>query len=157
MDHDFEKDAAKLKPGEYLETRKKQFSKAPPYIVVGNGRSSKDHSVNDVMDAFKVFMGLSKAQQGLFLDFKTIWEDQKMQEHYAQHKAENPNLIRLEKNANNYCHQDIKKRLSQNRNRTEMQEKGVLKKVKNGEFMLNPYIFIPTDDFSRIASIWKNI
>lgn len=157
MDYELEQQTNNLKPGEEIVAtyQKKKIDKKPPYITVGNGISTKDFPAEVAMDAFKVFGKLSKTQQELFIDMKDIYVTQNMTNWQNKFKAENPNLVYLNKSKENEEHQNIKKRMGQNRNGSKLQELGVLIKVKNSVYMLNPYIFIPPYDFKKVSELWK--
>jgi hypothetical protein len=47
--------------------------------------------------------------------------------------------------------------MSQNFNRKVLEKNGVLKQINPGRYMLNPYIFIPYNDFEKIAKIWEEL
>jgi len=159
MDHELKEKVNGLKNGEKIVAtyQKKKSSNTPPYITVGNGFSTKNFPVEVVVDAFKVFSELSKAQQGLFVDLKDILVDQNMNNHYKKRKVDNPNLIILERSKSNLVHQKIRTKMSQNRNRKALETKGVLKQINPGRYMLNPYIFIPYNDFEEVAKIWEEL
>jgi hypothetical protein len=137
--------------------RKKSRDKKPPFIVVGNGFATKKFPENVSQDAFKIFNDLSKAQRELFIDFKDLLVQQQMESHYGRKEVENPNLIRVENDKDNDLHNSIRDRMSKNRNGAMLEEKGVLKKIKNGRYMLNPYIFIPANNFEEVAQIWDDL
>ena len=159
MEYELEKVVEKLGAGKKLVTTQqfKNADKGPPYIAVGNGRSTKDCPVNVVMDAFQVFSELSPAQRQLFIDLKDVLVEERMAGHYSTRHHENPNLIWLDDHDSNEFHQSIRTRMGQNRNGTTLEEKGVLKKIKVGKYMFNPYLFPPPDDFKRIAEIWEEL
>jgi hypothetical protein len=159
MDYEAEQIANNLKPGEKLVTthQKKKVDKKPSYIIVGNGVATKAFPAAVTMDAFRVFSSLTKEQQGLFIDLKDIYVQQNLDNYQKQRTVENPNKIVLDKNKDNELHQSIKARMGNRRNCTTLEEKGVLKKIKTGIYMLNPYLFIPSDDFKQIAEIWADL
>jgi hypothetical protein len=159
MNKDLEERIIKLKPGEQIKAtyEKKKKGSSPPYIVVGNGMATKEFPTDAVIDAFEVFSELPKAQQRLFIWLKDILVYQNMDNHYAKRRVENPNLIKLDKNKENEEHQRIRKLMSENRNGSELGAKGVIKKMKIGVYMLNPYIFIPPYDFQAVAELWKGL
>lgn len=157
MDYELEEKLRGLQSGEQLIAtyQKKQKSKTPPYIAVGNGLSTKSFPEEVVMDSFKVFSELSKTQQGLFVGLKDILINERMTNYRNKRKIDNPNLVTLERN--NSVHQDIKDKMSQNRNRKTLEVNGILKQIKPGQYMLNPYIFIPHKDFDDVARIWEEL
>ncbi len=159
MNDELEERASKLKPGQQLVAtyKTKKRDSTPPYIIVGNGVSTKEFSADVVIDAFEVFSELSKTQQRLFIWLKDILVNQYMDNYYAKRTVENPNLVRLDRSKENEHHQRIRTMMGQNRNGSELVEKGVLKKVRNGVYMLNPYIFIPANEFQSIAEIWEDL
>jgi hypothetical protein len=159
MDYELEEKLQNLKSNEEIEAtyRKKKKSLSPPYITVGNGVATKKFPSDVVMDAFEVFGNLTKARQSIFKDFKDIWVRQAMDNHYSKRKVDNPNLIQLDRHNDNELHQRIKTRMMQNRNGSELERSGILKKIKNRQYMLNPYIFIPAGDFEKVAEIWEGL
>jgi len=159
MDYLLEEMTKDLKTGEKIVSThtKAKIDKTPPYITVGNGLTTKDFPENVAKDAFKVFRALTKEQQGLFIDLKDIYIQQNMSNFQKRRRVDNPNNVVLEKNKENDLHQSIKKRMGQRCNGTELEAKGVLKKLKPGNYMLNPYIFIPPYDFKKVAAIWDEL
>jgi len=159
MDYELEEMTKNLKPGEKIVSThtKTKTDKTPPYITVGNGIATKTFPENVAKDAFKVFRTLTKEQQDLFIDLKDVYVQQNMSNYQKQRTVDNPNNVVLDKNKDNDLHQSIKKRMGQRRNGTELEAKGVLKKLKPGNYMLNPYIFIPPYDFKKVAAIWDEL
>jgi len=159
MDYELEEGLRGLRSGEQLIAtyQKKKNSKTPPYIAVGNGLSTKSFPEEVVMDAFKVFSELSKTQQGLFVGLKDILIKERMANYRNKRKVDNPNLVTLERSKSNSAHQDIKDKMSKNRNRKTLEINGILKQIKPGQYMLNPYIFIPHKDFDDVARIWEEL
>ncbi|MCP3684807.1 MAG: hypothetical protein GY861_19235 [bacterium] len=133
----------------------KERSKSPPYITVGNGIATKAFPDSVAVDTIRVLNELTKEQRGLVADLKDILVEQWMSDHYSNRISKNPNLITLQRKGNNECHDNISKRMSEHRNCTELTEKGVLVKVKNRQYMLNPYMFIPSKDFKQIEELWR--
>jgi hypothetical protein len=159
MYYELEEKMSDLKSGEQIVAtyQKKKSSKTPPYITVGNGLSTKIFPEEVVVDAFEIFSELSKTQQCLFIDLKNILVAQNMKNYYDKRKVENPNIIILQRSKGNLVHKNIRVKMSQNRNRKVLEKKGVLKQVKPGSYMLNPYVFIPYKDFSEVVKIWEEL
>lgn len=148
-----------LKRSEELEVsyRVKAKEKKPPYIAVGNGFETKGFPKGVSMDTFKILCGLSKAQQRLFVDFKDLLVQQRVSNGRRKQDVDKINVVRVENDKDNDLHQDVKKRLSDHKNGTKLEEEGVLKKIKTGSYMLNPYIFIPPDSFKEVAQKWDEL
>lgn len=159
MNYELEERVKGLKRGEQVVAtyQIRKNNKTPPYITVGNGLSTKKFSEDVVMGAFEVFIELSKTQQGLFVDLKNILVAQNMDNYYSKRKVVNSNLIILQKSKSNLVHKSIRTKMGQNRNRKELEKKGVLKQIKPGSYMLNPYVFIPYGDFDEVARIWGEL
>jgi hypothetical protein len=159
MDYELEEKLRGLNRGEQVVVtyQKKKKNKSPPYITVGNGLSTKNFSDEVVMDAFKVFSELSKTQQNLFIALKDLLIEENMGNYYSNRKVDNPNLIILDRSKSNLVHQNIRTKMSQNFNRKVLEKNGVLKQINPGRYMLNPYIFIPYNDFEKIAKIWEEL
>ena len=157
IDYEIEEKKQNLKPTEELEVsyRVKGKEKKPPYIAVGNGFETKEFPAGVSMDTFKVFSELSKAQQRLFVDFKDLLVDQRVSLGRRKQDVDKINVVTLYND--DELHQDIKKQLSKHQNGTKLEEKGVLKKIKNGRYMLNPYIFIPRHSFEEVAKLWDEL
>ena len=136
---------------------KKKNEKVPPFLVIGNGKATKDFPEDVAIDAIRVLSKLSPTQVGLIAELKDILVNQTIRNHYSKRRADNPNLIVLDKNKDNELHKSIRTRMSDNKNGSKLQELGVLKQLKPGTYMLNPYMFIPPYEFKRIAQIWKDM
>lgn len=133
---------------------KKLYSKSPPYITVGNGLATKQYPADLSIDAFEVFNDLSRAQRGLFIKFKNILVKQNFDNWIAKNTVANPNIVYL---SGTEDHDNIRAEMSKNRNGTNLEKKGVLKKIKNNVYMLNPFIFIPANNFGSIAKAWDEL
>ena len=136
---------------------KKKNEKVPPFLVIGNGKATKDFPEDVAIDAIKVLSKLSPTQVGLIAELKDILVNQTISNHYKKRRVDNPNLIVLDKNKDNELHKSIRTRMSDNKNGTRLQELGVLQQTKPGTYMLNPFMFIPPYEFKRIAQIWKDM
>ena len=159
MRYQLEQKIENLKPGKYVEAKYeiRKKDKSPPYIVVGNGISTKDYPDELVMDAFKVFADLTSAQQRLVILLKDILIQQNLKNRGARTKADNPNLIKLHRGNHDEVHQEIKSKMGQNKNGSTLEEKRVLKKVRNGQYMLNPFMFPPAEGFPQVLKIWDEL
>ena len=159
MSYELDERTNALKSGEQLVATyyKRKRGSTPPYIIVGNGYSTKAFPPEVVMDAFEVFSELSTAQQKLFIWLKDILVSQNLNNHYAKRRVENPNLVRLDRGKDNEDHLRIKTMMGENRNGSVLKEKGVLEKVERGVYMLNPYLFIPSSDFADVAKLWEDL
>lgn len=148
-----------LNSNEHYEilVNKKKNEKKPPFVVIGNGKATKDFPEDVVIDAIRVLSKLSPTQVGLIADLKDILINQNIRNHYKKRRVDNPNLIVLDKNKDNELHKSIRTRMSDNKNGAKLQELGVLKQLKPGAYMLNPYMFIPPYEFKRVAQIWKDM
>jgi hypothetical protein len=148
-----------LNSNEHYEilVNKKKNEKVPPFLVIGNGKATKDFPEDVAMDAIKILSNLSPKQIGIVVDLKDILVNQTIRNHYRKRRVDNPNLIVLAKNKDNELHKSIRTRMSENKNGTKLQELGVLKQPKPGTYMLNPYMFIPPYEFKRVAQIWKDM
>ena len=157
FEYELEEKKQNLKPDEELEVsyRVKKKEKKPPYINVGNGFETRDFPAGVSLDTFKVFSELSKAQQRLFVDFKDLLVDQRVSLGKRKQDVDKINVVTLYND--DEWHLGIKKQLKDHKNGTELEEKGVLKKIKNGRYMLNPYIFIPRHNFEEVAEIWNEL
>ncbi len=148
-----------LNSNEHYEilVNKKKNEKVPPFLVIGNGKASKDFPEDVAIDAIGVLSKLSPKQMSIVVDLKDILVNQNIWNFYRKRRVHNPNLIILDKNKDNELHKSIKARMWDNKNGTKLQELGVLKQLKSGTYMLNPFMFIPPYEFKRIAQIWKDM
>lgn len=148
-----------LNSNEHYEilVNKKKNEKVPPFIVIGNGKATKDFPEDVAIDAIRVLSKLSPTQVGLIAELKDILVNQTIRNHYSKRRVDNPNQIVLDKNKDNELHKSIKARMSENKNGAKLQELGVIKQIKPGTYMLNPYMFIPPYEFKRVAQIWKDM
>jgi hypothetical protein len=140
-----------------VQISKQTNDKVPPYLIVGNGRSNKEFPEHLAVDTFRVLSSLSPDLRWLFINLKDILVTQNINNSYPKRRVENPNLIILERNKDNELHKSIRKKMSENGYRRKLEEQGVLKQLKPGTYMLNPHMFIPSEDFKRIAQIWKDL
>ena len=156
---ELEQNIKELKSNERVNVQisKQTNDNLPPYLIVGNGRSSKEYPEHIVIDTFRVMSNLSPDLRWLFINLIDILVTQNINNRYPKRRVENPNLIILEKNKDNELHKSIKKKMSENGNRRKLEEQRVLKQVKPGTYMLNPHMLIPSEDFKRIAQIWKDM
>lgn len=160
MDFELGQQLGNLKPGEKLVTtyQKKQSGDGPPYVSLGSGLATRKFPEGVSIDALEVFSDLSKEQQRLFIYFKDVLVEQMMERYQSKRTVENPNKVPLSKNPDNELHQRIRSLISVRKNGTILEEKGVLKRIKVGVYMLNPYIFIPPlVDFDEVAKIWEEL
>lgn len=148
-----------LESNEHYEilVNKKKNEKVPPYLVLGNGKTTKDFPEGVAIDAIGVFSKLSPSQLEILVVLKDILINQNIVNFYRNRRVDNPNLVLLERNKDNVLHKSTKKKMSDNYNGTKLQQLGVLKQLKPGTYMLNPYMFIPPYEFKRVAQIWKDI
>ncbi|NRQ01301.1 hypothetical protein [Marinobacterium sp. xm-d-530] len=136
---------------------KKKNEKTPPFLVIGNGKASKEFPEDVAIDAIGVLSKLSPKQMGIVIDLKDILVNQNIWNFYRKRRVHNPNLIVLDKNKENELHKSIRTRMSDNKNGAKLQELEVLQQIKPGTYMLNPYMFIPPYEFKRVAQIWKDM
>lgn len=146
-----------LKNNEQIEVTvsKKKKAKSPPYTTIGNGMSTKEFAPELVMDALKVFGGLTPAQQAIVLHFRDVINNANMQAKQHKRPVDNPNEIILSKNDLN--DQTVQGQLRDNGNASKLIERAVIKKVKIHHYMVNPYMFIPHDNFDKVADRWHNL
>lgn len=113
----------------------KQTVVYPPYMIVGNGRYSKRHGVKS-MDIVDVCAQLNTAENSVLKFFKDCFVDNTI------NKEEYPNIVVPAgwDSFDNYLKKSLEK------NYAHMEYVGVLKRVKRGVYMLNPYLFMPRKD-----------
>ena len=157
-DPPFKNKIDELKKNEQITVfyRKTNITKTPPYITLGSGLKTKKFDKKDIVDALKVFSDLNPSQQKIVLYFKDQIIQTRANAHYAKQTLENPNLVTLSKSKNDLEAKEIRRLLRQNSNGKALADK-VLRKFNNTEFMLNPFMFIPNDNFDQVAAIWKDL
>lgn len=157
MNDEIKQKTAELKKNQELVAtyQIRERGKSPPYITVGNGIATKAFPKNLVIDTFRVLNELTKEQRELVADLKDILVQQQMKAHYSNKNIKKQNIITLEGKNKNDIHDHISKKMSEHRNCTELEKKGVIVKLKNRQYMLNPYMFIPSKDFKHVSEIWE--
>jgi len=152
------KNISDLKSNEQLDViiRKKKKDKTPPYSTIGSGFSTKDFKEDVVVDAFKVIGNLSPQQLEIFLYFRDEVVQKQLDEFRTNIANTSPNTIVLSKSTLDYKTKELKRLLRANGNSKKMIELDIIRKVKAGVYMVNPYILIPTKNFSDVASEWNN-
>lgn len=146
-----------LQKNEEIEVtiNKRKKAKSPPYTTIGNGMTTKDFKSGLVVDALRVFGALNPTQQIIVLHFRDALNTANMQAKQNKRPVERPNEVIL--SSIDPQDQAIKKMLRDNSNSIKLVEKGVIKKLKSNHYMVNPYMFIPPENFDKIAETWHNL
>lgn len=141
---------------EVLITKRKKAS-TPPYLIIGNGRTTKEYKDACVIDAFKVVGQLSAQQLEIFLYFRDVIVDNALYHRNAKMTNERPNEVEIPRTSGDTKAQEIKTLLRNNRNGARLQELAIIKRVSMGVYMVNPYLIIPHDNFAKVAKQWEEI
>jgi hypothetical protein len=80
-----------------------------------------------------------------------------LEQRTTRFKDEHPNTVILSKSTHDTEAVEIKDLLSSNANGKKLADLGIIKKIGNGKYMVNPYILIPAEDFSKVANEWESI
>jgi len=152
------KDKITLNEGEELEVsyRKKKKGSCPPFIAVGNGNTSKAFREKAVVDGFEIVCSLSPKQIEIFSYFKKQVLDNHLSAYRAKSYTPQINHVFFPKSTDPEA-DTIRKLLGQNNNATTMIDKNVIKKISLHEYMVNPYLLIPTKNFDEVAKLWDSL
>ena len=119
----------------------------PPYMVVGNGRHSKRYGVKS-MDIIDVCAQLNTSENKVLKFFRDCFTDNTI------NNEEYPNIVV----PSSWKEYDTYIKKSLEKNYTHMEYLGVLKRVKRGIYMINPYLFMPRRDALVKSQIkWEEI
>jgi hypothetical protein len=148
----------KLKKNEQVVVSytKTDASKKPPYSIVGNGHMTMIYS-DEVMDTLVIFGRLTAKQQDIVLYFRDEMMERQMIAFYAKFKLDNPNLAELSKSKQDARAQYVRGLLRDNGNQKQLVTLNIIRKIDNVHFMLNPFMFIPYNDFDKVAEIWREL
>lgn len=148
-----------LKNNEEIEVKysKKKKSKTPRYLTIGSGMTSKDFKENVVVDAFAVIGQLSKQQLEIFLYLRDLRVEKDLEHYNSKAINKKPNTVSIPKFKDDERAKQTKENLRKNNNGKTMIELGIIKKVKAGVYMINPYLLIPNDNFDEVAKQWDEI
>lgn len=130
--------------GESIEITRRSKAKEPlpSYTMVGNGITTK-HGTS--LDVLKVCGELNQAEIKLLCFFRDVFAKN------AMNKEENPNKIEPLSWAefDKYLATALKK------NYVHMEYMDVVIRVKRGIYMVNPLMFIPSTNFTKILAEWQ--
>ena len=130
--------------GESIEITRRTKAKEPlpSYTMVGNGIATK-HGTS--LDVLKVCGELNQAEIKLLCFFRDVFAKN------AMNKKENPNKIEPLSWAefDKYLATALKK------NYVHMEYMDVVIRVKRGIYMVNPLMFIPSTNFTKILAEWQ--
>ena len=154
---DIQQQANALGKNEKLVVSKSTTEEKPPYIVIGNGNTSKKFTQDVVMDALAVFATLSPKQQLIVLHLRDEMVRNQINAFHKKIQLPNPNEIYLSQITALDVVQQVKKLLSENGNSKALKDKKVMRKIKNNVYMLNPFMFIPSYNFAETAQTWQSL
>jgi len=158
-DSNLESSIRNLKKNEELEVKytKKKRSKTPPYLIIGNGKSTRNFTEDVVVDAFELVGQLSSNQLEIFLYFKDLVVERNLD--YFNRKAidETPNYIRIPSSRQDEEALNIKKLIRSNNNGKRLEEINIVRKIKANQYMVNPYLLIPNDNFDKARINWEKL
>lgn len=142
---------------ERLEISKRTTEDKPPYIVIGNGNTSKIFTADVAIDALAVFATLSPKQQEIVLLLRDEMVRNQIDAFQKKTQLANPNEIHLSHTTTDEVATRVKKLLSENGNNKALIDKRVMRKIKTNVYMLNPFMFIPAYKFAETAQIWHSL
>lgn len=153
---DIQQQAESLNKNEKLVVTKSTTEDKPPYIVIGNGNTSKTFKQDVVMDTLAVFASLSPKQQKIVILFRDEMIRNQMEAFQKKIQLANPNEIHLSHTTTDEVAPLVKGLLRANGNGKTLADKKVLRKIKTNVYMLNPFMFIPAYKFAETVQIWDS-
>ncbi len=141
---------------EIVITRKSK-EKTPPYSVIGNGKTSKDYKEDVVVDTIDMIGKMNSQQFETFKYFRDLVVEEQLHHHKRNTTNEEPNIVIIPKSKNDTKAVRIKELIRNNNNGKKLQEMGAIRKIKAGEYMVNPYMIIPSHNFSKAALKWDSL
>ena len=135
---DIQQQANALGKNEKLVVSKSTTEEKPPYIVIGNGNTSKKFTQDVVMDTLAVFATLSPKQQLIVLHLRDEMVRNQINAFHKKIQLPNPNEIYLSQITALDVVQQVKKLLSENGNNKALVDKKVMRKIRNNVYMLSP-------------------
>lgn len=135
------------KEDEVIETKivKKTKEAYPGYTLLGNGRATRNGGYS--MDILDICAELNTAEMKLLKFLRDEVDRNKMA------KEKNVNLV---KPTRSHEWTDYLK-IAMKKNYSHMECVGIIKRVRRGTYMMNPYVLIPTKDFEYHAKEWEVI
>lgn len=158
-EHSLHESIEQLKADETLDVRvsKRKKSNTPPYLIIGNGKSNRHFKDAPVRDTLRDIGSLSPQQLDIFLHFRDVIVDNHIRSIQAKSINAHPNTVILSSSEQDEEAKKIKALLRANNNAKKMQEQGLIKKVKSGVYMVNPFVIIPSDHFQEVVDAWDAI
>lgn len=154
---DIQQQAEGLAKNEKLVLTKSTTEDKPPYIVIGNGKTSRVFQDDVVMDTLAVFASLSPKQQQIVILLRDEMIINQMTAYRMNTQLTNPNEIHLSHTTTDEVAPLVKGLLRDNGNGKILANKQVLRKVKKNVYMLNPFMFIPPYKFAETAQFWHGL
>ena len=130
--------------GESIEITRRSKAKEPlpSYTMVGNGITTK-HGTS--LDVLKVCGELNQAEIKLLCFFRDVFAKNAMNKEENPNKIEPLSWVEFDK----YLATALKK------NYVHMEYIDVVIRVKRGIYMVNPLMFIPSTNFTKILAEWQ--
>ena len=130
--------------GESIEITRRSKAKEPlpSYTMVGNGIATK-HGTS--LDVLKVCGELNQAEIKLLCFFRDVFAKNAMNKEENPNKIEPLSWVEFDK----YLATALKK------NYVHMEYIDVVIRVKRGVYMVNPLMFIPSTNFTKILAEWQ--
>lgn len=133
--------------GDVIEiSRKKKYKEPyPGFSTMGNGRETKNGGKS--LDILEICSKLNTAEMRLMQFFRDAIDNQKMI------NEANPNKVVPTRwdGWDDYLKVALKK------NFAHMECLQILRRVKRGEYMINPRLFIPAKDVDKIMNAWDDL
>mgnify|MGYP003587396491 CR=1 FL=1 len=137
-------------------SRKKQ-DRLPPFLFIGSGMTTKIYDKSVVLDVIDIFSKLSKQQIEIIHYFKKLLVEDNLYYFYNKKPNPNPNRIILPSSKFNTEAVSVREKLKSNGNSKKLVEMGIIKKVKQGEYMISPYFIIPSDNIQEALQQWNKL
>ena len=140
-----------------LTIRKKTRDKTPPYSIIGNGKSTKEFKEDVVIDTIDLISKMNPQQVEIFIYFRNLLLEEQLYYYSKNSINDKPNNIIISRSKNDQNALHIKELLRRNNNGKKLIELKAIKKIKAGEYMVNPYMIIPPDNFLKAVEKWNSI
>ena len=125
-----------------ITRRSKNKEPLPSYTMVGNGIATKNGTSLDVL---KVCGQLNQAEINLLCFFRDVFSKNAMNKEENPNKIEPIGWVEFDK----YLATALKK------NYSHMEYLEIVVRIKRGTYMINPLMFIPSANYSKILAEWE--
>lgn len=136
-----------IKEGELVEIVRKSTRPAnntPPWNMVGNGLSNRTGTSMDFID---ICAELNQAELKLLKFLRNEYNDN------IRNKVDNTNVVVPAKSDNYSAY--LSKALE--KNYLHMESMDIMVRVKRGVYLINPNLFIPSNNYHSVNALWETL